>query len=266
MARRSTARSSLLLLGAAALAGCSGGGPDSGTAVLRAKVEAQAAEIEALKKAARDMDARARALEERLSASSAPAKAPAAGAPSPAMEPRVPDADGPAGSPATEAVAAFLESEQGRQRLVEAMESAERRRAEKADQEQRDRMAGFVKERVTGYLTEQLGLDAAQQQTVLTVALETTEKMGEIWRGMRESRGDPAALAQVREKTGEIRQQAVDRIQQALTVDQFTKFQEILNEGGGGFLMGGGRGGMGGFGGGAPGGGAAPAGGGRGGR
>jgi hypothetical protein len=119
-------------------------------------------------------------------------------------------------------------------------------------------MVGFVKERVTGYLTEQLNLDTAQQQAVLAVAVETTEKLGEIWKVMRENRGDPAALAQAREKTSELRQQAVEKIQQSLTVDQFNKFQEIMDKGGGGFLTGG-------FGGGAPGAGTGGAGG-RGGR
>lgn len=251
-----------LLLGAAALAACSDGGGDGGTAVLRAKVEAQAAEIDALRKAAKDMDARARAIEERLSAAR---PTPAAGPSSPkAAEGQVPSADDPV-TPTTETVAAFLDTEQGRQKLVEAMEVAEKRRTEKADQDQRDRMMGLVKERVTGYLTEQLNLDTAQQQAVLAVAVDTTEKMTEVWRGMRDARGDAAALTQAREKSNEIRQQAVDKIQQALTVDQFNKFQEIMNEGGGGFLMGGGRGGMGGFGG-PPAGGAAPGGGGRGAR
>jgi len=274
MVRFATARSFVLLLGAAALAGCSDGGSDSGTAALREKVEAQASEIEALKKASRDMDARARAIEERLSAVRAGHEGSrAAGrmagsadvAPDAAADGMAPAPDA-ATTPTTEAVASFLETEQGKQKLAEAMEAAEKRRAKKADQETRDRMMSFVKERVTGYLTEQLGLDANQQQSVLAVAVDTTEKMTEVWRGAREARGDPAFFTAAREKTTEIRQQAVDKIQQALTVDQFTKFQEIMNDGGGGFLMGGGRGGMGGFGGGTPGGGGAPAGGTRGGR
>jgi hypothetical protein len=235
MALRGATRSSLLLLGAAALAGCSDGGSDAGVAVLRAKVEAQAGEIEALKRSAKEMDARARLLEERLSAAK-PAPA-ATVAPAPAEAPV-------AGEETTGAVAAFLETEQGRQKLVEAMEAAEKRRAAQTEKEQRDRMLSIVKERVTGYLTEQLNLDTAQQQTVLAVAADATERTMEVWRGMRENRGDAAAFTQAREKSNEIRQEAVDKIQQALTVDQFNRFQEILNEGGGGLFLGGGRGGF----------------------
>jgi hypothetical protein len=246
----------LMLLGAILLAGCTGGASDPGTGPLKARLDAQAAEIEALRKTVKEVEARSRLLEERLSASAPRAGAAAAAAPAAAPADEAPSAGpSPAETAANRSMAEYLETDTGRQKLAEAVELAEKRRAEKTEAEQKERIQGFIKERVNGYLTEQLALDTAQQQTVLAVALETTEKMGEIWRGMRETRGDPSQFAQAREKSNEIRQQAVEKIQQALTVDQFNKFQDLMNEGGA-FLFGaGGRGGPGGQGGGTPGGG-----------
>ena len=265
-----TLAASLALLGAAALGGCGDGAdPARATAELRAKVEAQAAEVESLRKGLREMEARSRVLEERLAATRPPAGT--AAAPAPAGRPGSPEGKGPVAAPpaaegplppSAEAVAAYLDTDQGRLKIREAMQAEERRREEQTRQERREQALSLIKERVAGPLTEQLGLDSNQQQTVITVAADTMEKMEEIWRGARDARGDPNFFQQAREKTTEVRQQALDKLQQALTVDQYNKLQEIMNEGGGGAgMLLGGRGMGGGFGG--PGGGP-PAGGGAG--
>ncbi len=264
MANRNAVVTAGLFLGAAAaaLAGCGGGDSSGETASLRAKLEAQSAEIEALRRGAKDQDARFRLMEEKLAAEG-PARAAAARAPAVLRKPGVPGDPAAPGtpegaapaeaSPSAEAVASYLDTEAGRLKIREAMQAEEKRRAAQADQDQHDRMVGFIKERVTGTLAEQLGLDSTQQQTVITVATDTMDKMTEIWRGARDARGDATYFAQAREKTQEVRQQAMDKLQQSLTVDQFNKLQDILNEGGGGgMLLGLGARGLGGMGGGGP--------------
>ncbi len=246
-----------LLLGAAALAGCGGGDSSAETAALRARLEAQAAEIDALRKAAQEQDARFRLMEERLAAEGPARAAAAAGKPgaAPAAVPGAP-ADGKAAapaSPATEAVAAYLETEAGKEKIREAMQAEEKRRAAVAEQEQKERQATFLKEWVTGTLTAQLGLDTAQQEAVIAVAGDAAEKMAEVWRGWRDARQDPNFLANARTKSQEIRQQAMDKLSKTLSTDQYNKLQDVLNEPGrGGILLGGGGRGFGGMGGGGP--------------
>jgi hypothetical protein len=271
MANRSPIRACGLLLGAAALASCGGGDASAETAALRGRIDAQSAEIEALRKSARESDARMRLLEEKVAAAPAVASAQAPAGAAVVAKAAPPGATGaaaaPAPSPAAEAVAAFLDTEEGRLKIREAMQAEEKRKAEAAEKEQHDRMVGFIKERITGTLTEQLGLDATQQQTLITVASDTMDRMTEVWRGMRDARGDPNFFAQAREKSQEIRKQAMDKVQQALTAEQYNKLQDVLNDGGSGLLFGGGRGmGPGGQPGGAQGGGAGGAGGGAGGQ
>src|SRR5262245_20448365 len=85
------------------LAGCAGEDRGPEVAALRAKTEAQASEIDGLRKTVKDLDARSRALEERLAAAPADAKAaPAAAAPAKAASKDAPapaDAAAPADSP-----------------------------------------------------------------------------------------------------------------------------------------------------------------------
>lgn len=266
----------LLCAAASAFAGCGGGDTSGETAELRAKLEAQSTEIDALKKAVKDQDARFRLLEEKVSAvgpAGAAARHAAAGGKPAATKPAAPGAPADPGSPGTaasedaapspsaEAVASYLDTEAGRQKIRDAMQAEEKRRAAQLEQDQHDRMVGFIKERVTGTLAEQLGLDSNQQQTVITVATDAMDKVTEIWRGARDARGDASYFAQAREKTLEVRQQAMDKLQQSLSVDQYNKLQDIMNEGGAGMLFGGAGGrGIGGMGGGGQGGG--PAGGG----
>jgi hypothetical protein len=242
MANRNRLGAIGLLLAAAVTASC-GGDSSTETSALRARIDAQSAEIESLRRAAKESEARMRLLEERVAAApaaAAQAPAPAAAKPGNAGAGTPGAADAPDAAVVTpDTVAAFFESEAGKQRLREALAAEEKRKSEAADREQHDRMVGFIKERISGTLSEQLGLDATQQQTLITVATDTMDRMGEVWRGMREARGDPALFAQAREKSQEIRKQAMDKVQQALTAEQYNKLQDVMGDGGAGLLFGG---------------------------
>ena len=239
-------------------AGCGGGdGSDRAVADLRSRVEAQAAEMDALKKRLAEEEARSRLLEERAAAAGpAAAAAPSVGAPAKSPDAAV-ASDGKEASPAlpTPTPAAtdeYFDSETGRKRIEAAVEAVERRKQEQAAKERRERMRTMIEERVKGTLTERLGLDQQQQQTVIRVATDAAEKVEELFAGMRDNR-DPAAFAQAREKGAQIRNDAMGQLQQALTVDQYNKLQETMAEDRGGIFGIGGRGGFG-----APGGGGTP--------
>jgi hypothetical protein len=230
------------------------------------KVETQAAEIDSLGRQVRLLEARSKAVEEQVNAR--------AGAPATAKSAPAKPAEGETGAPAgpepltgevavtAEAVGTFLDTEQGRQRIREAVAAEDRRKQEEARAQRREQTMSFIKERVTGSLAEALGLDAKQQQTVITIAADTMERMEEIWRGARDGgQGNPQFFADARQKATEVMTQTQEKLQQALTADQYTKLQE-LNAEGNGLMPGRGFGGLGGFGGG---GGRGPGGGGGGG-
>jgi hypothetical protein len=233
---------------ALAAAGCGpGDGSDRAMADLRSRVEAQAAEMESLRRQLAETDARARLLEERAAAATPPV--PGAAAPASSAAPAAGPAEAAkeaAPAPDASSTEAYFESESGRQRLEAALEAVERRRQEQAAKERRERTRAMIEERVKGTLTERLGLDAQQQQTVLRVAVEAAERAEELFAGLREGRGDPSAFAQAREKGQQIRNDAMGQLQQALTVDQYNKLQEVMAEDRGGFLGFGGRGAIGG--------------------
>ena len=250
---RATAALAAVLLAA----GCgSGDGSDRAVADLRSRVEAQSAEMDALKKRLADAEARSRLLEERAgaagptvtvaSAVGASAKAPDAAAATEAKDAAA------APAPTPEATDEYFDSETGRKRIEAAVEAVERRRQEQAAKERRERVRTMIEERVKGTLTERLGLDAQQQQTVIRVATDAAEKVEDLFAGMRDNR-DPAAFVQAREKGTQIRNEAMGQLQQALTVDQYNKLQETMAEDRGGLFGIGGRGGFG-----APGGGGTP--------
>jgi hypothetical protein len=246
----------LVLLPAAVAAGC--GVEDRGPQVeaLQGRIQSQATEIAALRDTVNALDKRARVLEEQAAAARAAA---AKEAPKPAADGAT-SKDAPAASGEAvpdspgDAVATFLDTDRGRQKIRDMIQAEEKRRAEEGDQQRREQFMTYIKDRVAGYWTEQLGLDSTQQEAVVKIASEAMDRMGEIWRGMRDARNDPNFATTAREKTQEIVAQAQEKLQQTLTVEQYNKFQE-LSPGGG--LLFGGRGGMGGpgFGGGGGGGG-----------
>lgn len=257
----------LLLGGAALLASCGGADADlvRQQSALRSRSEAQAAEIEELKAELKRLGERSRTLEESLAARGAsPASGRAAGAAVPAGDgapagEAAPGSAAPLG-PLGEEVASFIESEAGKEKLRAFLREEEVRKEEEERRQQRVRTENFIRERVTGYLTEQLNLTAEQQGRVIDIAMEAADRLGETWRMPRGGGMDPTAFAGMREKTEEVRKEAMDKLSQALTVDQFAKLQEL---GPAALMMGGpGRGGFGGGGPGAPG--AAPGGPGRG--
>jgi len=249
MARRALAIA--LAAPLALLAGCGGGDVSSrAVADLRSKVEAQSAEIEGLRKQVGDLRAKTRLLEEATAARGPSAEdgaAPAGGAPAEAgatdaAEPADPAA---AASPTEASVIAFLDTPEGRKRLESAVEAHEKRRQEDAARERRERVKAMIEERVKGTLTERLGLDSQQQQSLIRISTDAAEKAEEIWASMRDGRNDPTVFAQAREKGQQIRTDAMNQVQQTLTVDQYNKFQEVMAEGGMGFFGGGDRGGRG---------------------
>ncbi len=265
----------LWLIPAVLLAGC-GSGEDRGREVdgLKAKSQAQAGEIEALRKSVTDLDAKTRALEEQVAAARADAQspAPAAATKGPgadgdaARDGTAPAGDGTAPDPASEAVAAYLDTDRGRVKFRELLRAEQKRQQEEQEQQRRTLMLTAVRERITGPLTEQLGLDSNQQQALIGIATDAMEKMGEIWRSTRDGGGDGAGFAAAGEKSREVFQQSMTLVQQALTVDQYNRLQEMR---GAGNLFGFGGRGMGGAGFGPPQGGdgsPGPAGQGRGGR
>ena len=140
--------------------------------------------------------------------------------------------------------------------LRDFLASEEREKQQKNAQAMQDRMETAVRERVTGYWTEQLGLDKHQQDALVAITTDAARKGMELWRGAQDNRGDPASFTALREKGQQIRQDALDQISQTLTQDQNAKFKELGGENPGAFLdMGRGMGGPGGGrGGGQPGG------------
>jgi hypothetical protein len=245
-------------LAAPFLAACSGGGPDPEVAHLRARADAQTQEIDALGRQVRALEARSKEMEEQFHARSG---APAAAVVASPAKPAEGEAATPGGpEPLTgevavtaEAVGTFLDTEQGRTRIREAIAAEEKRKQEEQRAQRREQTMSFIKERVSGSLGEALGLDAKQQQTVITIASDTMEKMEDIWRGARDGQGNPQGFADARQKTQEVMSQAQKDLQQALTVDQYTKLQE-MNAEGTGLFPGRGMGSIGGFGGRGPGG------------
>ncbi len=249
MARfRRSVRSGAALLGAAALlCACSGGNEDviRQQGELRSKLETQNAEVEALRSRVKDLESRSRSLEEQVAAvgiARPAAPAPAAAAPG---EGAPGEADAAAGDATAEA-ASFLDSEAGKEKLREFLKEEEVRKEEADRRQMEERMDAAVKDRVTGYLTEQLNLTPDQQGRVIDIASEAARRMGEVWRGARGGPGAPGAAPAdfqgMREKTDEIRKDAMDKLSQALTVDQYNKLEEL----GPGAFIGGGRGGFGG--------------------
>ena len=235
------------------LAACSGGGPDPEVARLRAKVETQAGEIDSLGRQVRLLEARSKAVEEQVNARTASATTTAAAPAKPAEG----EAAAPGGpEPLTgevamtaEAVGTFLDTEQGRTRIREAVAAEEKRRQEEQRAQRKEQTMSFVKERVTGSLADALGLDQKQQQAVITIAADTLDRMEEVWRGARDGQGGAQAMGDARQKTAEVMAQAQTDLQNALTVDQYTKLQ-TMNAEGTGLFPGRGMGGFGGFGGG----------------
>jgi hypothetical protein len=244
MAPRAAA-AAILVLAAAVPAGCGAeDGSARAVADLRSKADAQAAEIEALRREVADLAARARLLEERAASATGPAgpAAPAAAGPGPAGG--APDAAEGGGipAPADGEIAEYLATPEGRKRIEDAVTAVENRRREEAAKERRDRLRAMIEERVKGQLAERLGLDSQQQQTLIRVSTDAAERYEEVWSTLRDARNDPAAITQAREKAGQIRADAMNEVQQALTVDQYNKLQEVMAEGGMGGFLGGGRG------------------------
>ncbi len=222
-----------IALPAAALGGCDDDGARREVAELRAKVESRTAEADALVRRVKELEARSRSLEEQVASLSlrpgapAAAKAPRTGAPAaPGEEAAVatPDASAPA---APGDVAAYFDTEAGKQKLRDFLQAEERARDQRNQQAVREQMETSIRDRVTGALTEQLGLDRRQQDALVAIAVDTMDKMGEVWRGARDARNDPNFMVTARDKTQQIRQDALDRVAQALTAEQNSKFLEI---------------------------------------
>jgi hypothetical protein len=232
------------------LAGCGGAdGSSRAVADLRSRVEAQSAEIDSMRREIGDLRAKTRLLEEGAAARPASDGTVAGakpGVPGSAEAPSAGEETGAATvppSPTEESVAAFLETTEGQKRLESAVAAYEKRRQEEAARERRERLKTMIEERVKGALTERLGLDSQQQQSLIRISTDAAERAEEIWSSLRDARNDPAAFAQVREKSQQIRTDAMTQVQQTLTVDQYNKFQEVMAEGGGmGFFGGGDRG------------------------
>jgi len=240
------------------LAAC--GGPDADVirqqGELRSRLEAQSAEVEGLRGRVKELEARSRALEEqvaavglpRTAAPAAPGAAPSAAAAGTPVDPGT--EGGSAETPAAD-VAALLESEEGKEKLRAFLLAEETRKREADRKQRREQMETRIRDRVSGYLTEQLNLTQDQQARVTEIAVDTMDRVGEVWRSARDGGGggQQPDFQAMRDRTEEIRREAMDQLSQALTVDQYNKLQELGPSMG---LMPGGRGG---FDGGPPGGG-----------
>ncbi len=233
-------------------AGCSAAGEDPRVNDLRADVGRLRADLEAQRKLIDVLERDNRAFSEQLAAVGvrpAPAKAPS---PAPGAKPATPEsADAP-----SDPVVASLESEAGRAKVEAIVHDLQRREQEEREKKQSEATVKRVRDWVEGTLAEQLGLDEQQKKTVGDILATGAEKGIRLWAQARDGGLDAEAIASLRTKGAEIRTEAEDKLKQALTAEQFQKFQEVSGRamGGMGFGMG--------FGGGGPGGGNAGAGGG----
>lgn len=225
-------RAAASLLGAGLLlSACRGGNEDviRQQSELRSKLELQAAEAEALRSRIGELESRSRSLEEQVAALGVrPAPVPASGAGPAARAGEAEESAAPASSGGE--VASLLESEAGREKLREFLKEEEARREEVARKANEERLEGFIKDRVTGYLTEQLNLTADQQARVIDITTEAGRRYSELWKDFRPGAGaggNPTDMQAIRDKSEEIRKETMDKLSQALTVDQYNKLEEL---------------------------------------